>query len=275
MPGGATFEFVVVPQLRQSPKERQLQQALARSHAAKVSHSSKKRPKDGPRKRVQFRAATSPPQHGNLQEGNSNQSLILPPHPKTIIGHSRLDPFDSEGTRQQLPEIGRRSLEYVYTVLWPKNYPAVGGQALTSMQHTWRRRAVEDLLQFHAQVFNAVTMCYALSMDPTTMKILMDIRLKHQTMAVKLVRKRLQALEGPAPEQLIADIMRLAVQGGDTFRLTSTSQYPETPLANAFALKPYGRFETSLPHFSALVQLVKQRGGLKTLSVSVSHPIQL
>ena len=149
------------------------------------------------------------------------------------------------------------------------------GAALKSMQTTWRRRAIEDPLQFHAQVFNAVTMCYALSTEPRTMHTLMGIRLRHQTIAVNLVRRRLQSLQGLAPEQLIADIMRLAVQGGNTFRLSACSRYPETPLANAFALRPYGRFDTSLPHFSALVQLVKQRGGLDTLSVSVGHPIQL
>jgi hypothetical protein len=72
-----------------------------------------------------------------------------------------------------------------------------------------------------------------------------------------------------------SQIMRLAVQGGDTFRLSTSSGYPESPLANAFALRPWGRFDTSLPHFTALIELVKQRGGLETLSVSVGHPIQL
>ncbi len=118
-------------------------------------------------------------------------------------------------------------------------------------------------------------MCYALSTEASTMQALMDLRLKHQMAAVNLVKKRLQTMEGLAPEQLIADIMRLAVQGGDTFQLATSPQYPESPLANAFALKPYGRFDTSLPHFSALIQLVKQRGGLEKLSVSVGHPVQL
>jgi hypothetical protein len=272
MPGGATFEFVLVAQRGQTTKERQLQQAFARSHAAKVSHSSRKRPKARPKK-AQSCIPTAPGLP-LITESEPDLCVATLPTPRSMIGDAWLDPFDGGGLRQ-IPSVGRKSLEYVYTVLWPKNYPAVSGLALQSMQTTWRWRAIEDPLQFHAQVFNATTMCYALSTDPSTMMTLMDIRLKHQTAAVNLVRKRLQTLKGPAPEQLIADIMRLAAQGGDTFRLSTSSRYPETPLANAFALKPYGRFDTSLPHFSALVQLVKQRGGLETLSVSVGHPIQL
>ncbi|OCT46626.1 hypothetical protein CLCR_02074 [Cladophialophora carrionii] len=272
MSSGANFEFVLVTQRGQTTKERQLQQAFARSHAAKVSHSSRQRPKASPKKAQQCVARE--PCLAPIIKPDPDLSVAALSSPRSIIGDAWSDPFDGGGPRQ-IPSVGRKSLEYVYTVLWPKNYPAVSGLTLKSMQTTWRRRAIEDPLQFHAQVFNATTMCYALSTEPSTMLTLMDIRLKHQTAAVKLVRKRLQTMKGPAPEQLIADIMRLAAQGGDTFRLSTSSQYPETPLANAFALKPYGRFDTSLPHFSALIQLVKQRGGLETLSVSVGHPIQL
>ncbi|KAJ9605084.1 hypothetical protein H2200_010474 [Cladophialophora chaetospira] len=247
------FEFVLVFQRGQTAKERQLQQASARSHAAKVSHSSKKRPKASSR-RVRLYETTAPYQ-SPVAQSRRDLSVTSLPTPRNIVGDASTDPFCNDGLRQ-IPNVGRKSLEYVYTVLWPKNYPAVNSTALKSMQATWRRRALEDPLQFHAQVFNATTMCYALSTDPSTMKTLMEIRLKHQAAAVNL-------------------IMRLAVQGGDTFRLSTSPRYPESPLANAFNLKPYGRFDTSLPHFMALVELVKQRGGLETLSVSVGHPLQL
>ena len=272
MPNASTFEFVVVSQQGQTTKKRQLQQAFARSHAARVSHSSKKRQRQAPKK---VHSEVAP--HGHQPKATAReagQSLIPLPQPRSIIGRTRSDPFNPDALRQ-IPVIGLKSLEYAYTVLWPKNYPTVTGSVLNSMQTTWRRRAVEDPLQFHAQLFNAATMCYALSLEPSNMKELTHIRLNHQTLAVSLVRKRLEQLEGPAPEQLIADIMRLAVQGGNTFRLSTTTPYPVTPLANAFAVKPYGRFETSLPHFSALVHLVRLRGGLSSLGVSVGHPLQL
>src|ERR1700759_1104561 len=50
MPSGAAFEFVVVSQQGQTVKEREQQQSVARSHAAKVSHRSRKRPKSIPKR---------------------------------------------------------------------------------------------------------------------------------------------------------------------------------------------------------------------------------
>lgn len=66
---------------------------------------------------------------------------------------------------------------------------------------------------------------------------------------MKLVRRRLQILKGLAPDQLIADIMRLAVQGGDTFRLASSPRYTETPLANAFGFEAVWSFRYELASF--------------------------
>ena len=268
----ASFEFVLAPRQGQTTKQRQLQQAIARSHAARVSHPGKKRPKKVSTQRESTPSSAEHPP-GPIQ-GFLKRISLLRPALRSIVDDARSDPFDNNDLRQ-LSVIGHKSLEYVYTVLWPKNYPAVEGQALKSMQITWRRRALEDLLQFHSQVFNAATMCFTLSTDPKTMQALMDIRLKHQAVAVDLVRQRLLALQGNAPEQLITDIMRLAAQGGSTFRLSRTSPYPKTPVANTFAVKPYGRFEMNLPHFSAFVQLTKQRGGLETLTMSAGHPAQL
>ena len=165
MPNEAAFEFVVVCQRGQTAKERRQQQAFAHSHAASVSHSPKRRHRELLQRTVSNFASEE--HQAVARTGKHDQNLFPSPSPRNVVGQVCSDPFDRD-TLRQIPIIGRKSLQFAYTVLWPRIYPIVSHLVLQSMQNTWRRRSVEDSLQFHAQVFKAATMCYALSLEPST-----------------------------------------------------------------------------------------------------------
>ncbi|KEF54833.1 uncharacterized protein A1O9_09275 [Exophiala aquamarina CBS 119918] len=292
--------IVVGPHQGLTTKEEELQASDARSHAATVSHARRKskypasqedtdndsaikinfrKPlahepfwpgEDHIRKRDNLRHLGR--QSARCREFAASTSL---PHPITILGQSKLDPFNADSSRN-LPPIAYSSLEHSYLNLWPKFDPAMTKAAREAVITHWRKTAVQSPLTFHAQISNAVSLCYVLSTDPSAMSNLLQIRWKHQAITMKIIRKKLEEIKGPVSDDLLENIMRIMSQGGDLYDGPATlSRYPETPLAEALHLKLYARFEMGLPHFRAIVELIKQRGGLENISTNFSRPIGL
>jgi hypothetical protein len=166
---------------RTNRRDLELLQLDARSHAAKVSHASRKRkslrqaygqsrPGSGaPRTSCQ---AGAPVQYGDLK------SAILP-HPQSLLGQGKVDPFRSKHFTE-LPPAMIDGLEYVYEVLWPNTSPALQGQALREAISTWRRDGCESALIYYSQVANVATLCHGLARDPSIQKMLLTVRLQRE-----------------------------------------------------------------------------------------------
>jgi hypothetical protein len=100
--------------------------------------------------------------------------------------------------------------------------------------------------------------------------------LKYQSLAMKHVRETLNSLNGqPPPDHLIRNVMRLATQGGRLLDSWTEQGLRETPLAEAFCLRLYGRFAIGFTHLQACVSLTRQRGGLGNLPPDIAQPLQL
>ena len=242
-----------------------LQTSLARSHAAKVGHSRKRlqatagrhshegrlavvaTPFDNPHSQPPTSTERTLTSLRNPQNENSGEQPKLPiraPHPRTILAESRLDPFNADNT-YKLPPVAQEGLEHAYVTLWPRYSPSVQGAALVALVRHWRTSAAHDPLHFHAQVANAMSMCYCLNDDPEVTAVLMRTRLTHMALAMKLIRARLQ-LGGPASDDLLECIMRLASTGGNLYTGPMVRRYRETPLAEAFPVKLFARFEMAV-----------------------------
>jgi len=273
-----SFPIIFSRHYGQTKKQREVQNAFARSHASKIGHSKRKATELAQRTRATERESSAnteerePAARADLQ---LTQEHTLHPHPRTILAESRTDPFNADNLRMLSP-ITAQSLEYTYEVLWPRNSPALSGPALRSLIELWRQTAVQSDLTFHTQVSLAAGLCYCLSLQPAAKKSLWQAHLKHQCISMKMIREAVASLTGPPSDELIESIMRIAGVGADVNDTLFTSRYAETPINQGFPhAKLYGRFEISPPHFLILRHLVWQRGGLDSLHPMTSQPLQL
>jgi hypothetical protein len=279
MPKVNVFPVILSTQHGQTQKQRELQDSFVRSHAAKIAHSKRKTKGSVQRKAVAQddleTEAAGTASRADLQcaRGKGNATH---PHPQTILAESTTDPFNADSLRVLSP-VAARSLEHVYHVVWPSNSPAMTGQALKSLIGLWRRTAVQSALTFHTQVALAVSLCYCIpATDPDTRQSLLQARLTHQSVSMKLIRETIAGLTGPAPDELIESIMRVAANGSSVSEAPPVSRYRESPINQDFPNAAlYGRFDTSPPHFLVLRHLVWERGGLDALHPMTSQPLQL
>jgi hypothetical protein len=166
---------------RTSRRDVELLQVDVRSHAAKVSHASRKhklsrqiygRSRHDQKSPWVPRHAEGPAQPGEIQ------SAILP-HPRSILGQGKVDPFRSKHFTD-LPPAMVEGLEYVYEVLWPNTAPALKGRALRDAITTWRRDGRESPLIYYSQVANVATLCHGVATDPSIQKTLLKVRLQRE-----------------------------------------------------------------------------------------------
>ncbi|KAI1625858.1 hypothetical protein EDD37DRAFT_320052 [Exophiala viscosa] len=177
---------------------------------------------------------------------------------------------------RRLSPLALRSLEHTYQIVWPGNFPTIRGPALRSLIQLWRRTTVQSDLAFHTHVAQAASVCYLLSTDPETKDNLMKVRINHQYTSTKLVRETIAALSGPASDDLIESILRLAANGVNIIETPIVTKYPESPMMECMRHpKLYGRFEPAMPHFFVLRHLVETRGGLDALAPATSQPLQV
>lgn len=271
----AGIPIVLAPYYGQSQKQRELQNAFARSHAAKISHQRRKSKEEVP-------AATESSDDSELSEQESSDTdtdndTSLVPYPRTILIENNGDPFASDPFRKLSPTAAR-SLEFTYQVLWPANSPAMTPEALDVQVNFWRRTAMESSLSFHTQVAQATSLCYCLSSpaEGNTNNGLLLARLKHQCLSMRLIREAMKDLGAPASDSLIENIMRVGANGANVYAAERVSSYAPSPIKEGFPqFDLYGRFEISTPHFRIMRFLVQQRGGIDTLNPSISQPLQM
>lgn len=266
---GDNVAVVFVPQFGQTKRAQELQHAYVKSYAAKIGHSKRKARKSA---HTQEPAPNMPLGVQGMCKSVDNMFL---PHPKTVLSESTTDPFNNHGFRKLSP-VAIRSLDHTYEVFWPGNFPTIRGPALRSLIDLWKRTTVQSALAFHTHVAQAASLCYLISTDAEVSDSLMKVRIKHQYTSTKLVREAIGDLSGPASDDLIESILRLAANGVNIIETPIVSKYPATPLLECMRHpKLYGRFEPAMPHFLILRHLIETRGGLDGLDPSTSQPVQV
>jgi len=263
---------VFVPQFGQSKREQELQLAYVKSYAARIGHSKRKARKSTQVQEPATGNEGKQPGTQALTKSGYNMSL---PHPKTLLSESTIDPFNTTESRRLSP-LALRSLDHIYEIVWPGNFPTITGTALRALILLWKRTTVQSDLAFHTHVAQAASLCYLLSTDPEIKDNLMKVRINHQYTSTKLVREAIASLSGPASDDLIESILRLAANGVNIIETPIVSRYPESPMMECMRHpKLYGRFEPAMPHFFVLRHLVETRGGLDGLDPATSQPLQV
>lgn len=260
-------------------RAKELENAAIRSHAARASHSRKKKSnsnhiepqghaKDPPHFPIRQEAAYHNSHWRHVVRVASVQPI------RTVLGQGKVDPFSTDRSGS-LPAVIRAGMEYAYEVLWPRNFPGFRGEARQALVTRWRRGAVYSTLEFHAQVSNSASLCFSLAANSAIKETLLTYRLIHQSRAMKEVREELSALTGPAPDALITNIMGLATQGGELMELPPAEAYAESPMVEIQCVKLYSRFAMGLTHLDACIMLTQQRGGIDCLEAGLSQALQM
>ncbi|KIW13251.1 hypothetical protein PV08_08438 [Exophiala spinifera] len=254
--------IVVQPSKKVKTRNDELVDADARSHAARVSHSRKKRSVDADGRRRTTRQ-------------RQQQDTALPvPGPRTVLGQSGVDPFDGDNSRR-LPLLMHEALEYAYETTWPSTFPTLKRPALTALRMAWRAAAVHSQLEFHCQVSNAATTAVVLADNPTVKDALIKVRLQHQIRAIEALRKVLTEPAWRATDELLMSVLRLTGQGGPTLEADFKQSFPAAPLSDAFSIKLYGRFVALRFHYDAAIFIVTAMGGVKNVHPAVVGILQM
>ena len=212
-----------------SSKDKELQDAYARSHAATVSHARRRLEGSYPRKKSRREYGKLSKHLGAARDFTASRQIQqehetspepeeVPPSPPnrsliTLLSESRHDPFNADPFRE-LTILAQNSLEHAYLNIMPKfDYTLTPARYAALVLH-WRSTAVQSPLTFHAHVSNAVSLCYSIASDVEVKTKLLQLRLKHQVLTMRIIREQIQTLRGPADDDLLGNLLRIASQGG-------------------------------------------------------------
>lgn len=144
--------------------------------------------------------------------------------------------------------------------IWPETLCAVRGQTLAVAKSEWKSHGLQDELLFHVQVALACGLNLALQTIPKVSDTLALVRLSHYSTAIRLLKQRIERLNGPASEDLIMSMLVLGVNADVEDAMAEA--HPASPLATSQYMHLYGRLTLMPSYATALHQLVEGRGGM-------------
>ncbi|EXJ69977.1 uncharacterized protein A1O5_07050 [Cladophialophora psammophila CBS 110553] len=181
---------------------------------------------------------------------------------RSPLSQTSRDPFDSYPERR-LPENVEKVVQYAFERIWPDMLCSVRGESLAIAKQEWRHHGLDDELLFHVQVALACGLNLALQNVPKVSEGLALARLSHFSKAIRLLKQRIESLDGPASEDLMMSVLILGVNADVE---SSTPEFhPQSPLATSQYMHLYGRLTLMPSYAKALEQLVKDRGGIFAL----------
>ncbi|KIW17127.1 hypothetical protein PV08_04318 [Exophiala spinifera] len=254
-------------------RTRELNIAAIRAHAARVTHRRKKQTKQGhyhvnlPKKRVDHRkgdVASSADEEGK-KVWRSRRDVVASLNTEFLLDQTTRDPFNNESTRK-LPLVVHDLMNFAYDQLFPRNLPGIPTSTVKTIMTSRRRAAMEDITEFHAQVSNAATMAFMVTSDQAKISVLTRIRLIHQNAAIEKIRQEMLEIRGPPTEIFIQRMLLLSTQGGDPLDTWGVQTHPESPIVKASNLKGYHRFRIIPQHHRALAHLVREKGGIQSIT---------
>ncbi|KIW29255.1 uncharacterized protein PV07_05080 [Cladophialophora immunda] len=294
------YHFVFKNPKPQSSADRrlaELQDADARSHAAKIAYLKKKaREQDrasssisSSQDEVAQLAAPKDVKSAESFKASMEERLSIEGQTKTALGHGRPSPAHSKGVRllprtklsvqsllsqtsrdpfdsypeRRLPENVEKVVQYAFDRIWPDMLCSVRGENLAVAKREWRHHGLDDELLFHVQVALACGLNLALQNVPKVSEALGLARLSHYSKAIRLLKQRIENLDGPASEDLMMSVLILGVNAD--IESSMPECHPRSPLATSQYMHLYGRLTLMPSYAAALEQLVRARGGISAL----------
>ncbi|KIW65880.1 hypothetical protein PV04_08096 [Phialophora macrospora] len=273
-----------------SHRERELQRAQARSHAARVSHRRLNSgiAKHGIRRNPTSRLPASfavpsvlalRPVLGDLtrrsrvpNEVEEDQGVLLDRRifysPSTSsLGQGQVDPFDTAPI-QGLDNFIYSILDFAYDYAFPSFVPAAPVTALPTHRANRRKLGRQYGYLLEAQIAAAARfqMSPMISTTEDTQKQFEVVSQVHEKAAIELLNQEVRRLTTVPPDTLIYAAALLAYVSGPNYSPTA-GKHPKTPLATTQNLHAMGHLEIVPERVQAVRTLVQLRGGIDELTL--------
>jgi len=149
---------------------------------------------------------------------------------------------------------------------WGHLKPSVLNQRSNPLKRAWLRANMESPAVLHAMVYG---MLVSLDSVQSPVEPGNTLSLKHQTYAMSLLQKELQALGDGIPHQnILLAIITLAAHGEPTRdRYVAPLGYPESPLAKTQNLHIYGMLKLVPEHIHAMFAILERIGGVDAVTL--------
>lgn len=277
--------FVFQSSSGQSRREKELQDAVRRSHAARNSMRNTKRRKhhektthvevhshpDEPNSPTLpvYRPALPPiksmlallPKKESVEEEErlNPKSHRLPPlRLSFVVGHGNSDPFDTS-VLPQLPPYLKKHLDYAIDVLWPALIPLSPAKQVSTW---WRRQHVREPHTVDQQI--AAISSYALKdasiTDPAQLNIILQYRKRARARTLKWINDQVNDASGPPPAEVVHATISLMTHDNEREVLTYTD-YPQSPFTKVQNLHIHGAVNTLPQDVAFLKKLVDLANG--------------
>ncbi|KAK5220768.1 hypothetical protein LTR47_011156 [Exophiala xenobiotica] len=264
--GDSSIRFLVWTSGEQAEEDIHQQSFSRHQHAARAGHRNKKLQPD----RTQYGdsamrasskgAKTSPRAKRSKSKtkltptsGKGKALLRVPP------SANRMDPFDTCSV-SGISACAEMMLQFAITHQWPAYSTSCEATAVDKWKGTTVKIAVDSPCLLQAIIYAGS--CYRSFLGPGDSSI-EQVRTQSYHETLTLLRKEIQALKGPPPEELLLAIVILAINGTPDYSnrhaLTTLEHYRD----NEF----YFRKPWAPEHFQALTSLTILKGGLRSISI--------
>ncbi|KIW69929.1 hypothetical protein, variant [Phialophora macrospora] len=274
-----------------SQRDRELQAAEARAHAARVSRRPPQKAgivKHEPSGRpgTKFAAFLGSPgalairhSHGSsqrsakaLKEEDEEYDTTLSEKPiyavsASSLGQGQVDPFDSAPVKG-LDNFIYSILDFAYDYAFPSFVPAAPTTSLPTHRANRRRLGREFGFLLEAQIVAAAKFQLSpmISLTEQKRRRIQAINEVHEKRAVELLNQEIQRIDTTPSDTLIYASALLAYVSGPSYDWTST-RHPKSPLATAQNLHAMGHLDIIPERVQAVRTLVQLRGGIDALSL--------
>ncbi|ETN38187.1 uncharacterized protein HMPREF1541_06218 [Cyphellophora europaea CBS 101466] len=184
--------------------------------------------------------------------------------PVSVLGAGRVDPFDSRPVKDLTP-YAHQMADYALTYQWPIFKFVNPNLTYQDMKTHIGHRLRVSQTSFYTTIFAAATH-FALSRvggeapHPISM-----LRLEYKDRALRMMMADIKSTGQNMPDEMMHAIFALASYSSAERILPMPSRDLKNPLATSFDLDVYSRTPVEQAHIRALFQLLKQRGGLRTV----------
>jgi len=170
-----------------------------------------------------------------------------------------MDPFDTCCV-SGISASAQMMLQFAITHQWPAYATSCEATVVDRWKGTTVKIAIDSPCLLQAIIYAGS--CYRSFLGPTDSSI-DQVRTQSYHETLTLLRKEIQALKGPPPEELLLAIVILAINGTPDYSnrqaLTTEEHYRD----NEF----YFRKPWAPEHFQALTSLTMSKGGLQSISI--------
>ncbi|KAL9098046.1 MAG: hypothetical protein Q9163_006215 [Psora crenata] len=202
---------------------------------------------------------------GSSLQASSSGAQAMTISPKTLLGSSRLDPFQPFPV-EVIDRDARELVDHSTNYLWPGLLPrASTGCRIPLSTHLLEKIAINKMaLLFGSSVHRDVLRSPVLTVNNQS-------GLNHKLQTIRLLKEALKHAKDEFPDEVLLVMMALCTNEVETLTENMKEHPPSPfiqPLRNAQWLNVYGRMSHVEAHVAAILHLVRLRGGLQNIKLA-------